>query len=70
MAGPSSRYQWIAEGSTAGLLFLLCPLVGYFLGKWVGQWLGLGMIPGFVGAALGLVAAFVNLLKLVARISR
>ena len=65
-----SRYQLIAEGSAAGLLFLLSPLAGYFLGKWVGQGLGLGMVPAYVGGALGLVAAFLNLMRLVERASR
>jgi len=65
-----SRYQLVAEGSTAGLLFLISPLAGYFLGKWMGQAIGIGMIPAYVGGALGLVAAFLNLLRLVQRVSR
>jgi positive regulator of sigma E activity len=66
----SSRYQLIAEGSAAGMLFLLSPLAGYFLGKWLGQTLGVGMVPAYVGGALGLVAAFLNLMRLVERASR
>jgi positive regulator of sigma E activity len=65
-----SRYQLIAEASTAGLLFIVSPVAGYFLGKWLGEWLGLGQIPAYAGALLGLVSAFVNLLRLVKRTSR
>jgi hypothetical protein len=63
------RYQLIAEGSAAGLLFLLSPLSGYLLGKWLGELLGWGSVLGYAGALLGLVAAFLNLFKLVARVS-
>ncbi|HYB52587.1 MAG TPA: AtpZ/AtpI family protein [Thermoanaerobaculia bacterium] len=66
----SSRASFLAEGSTAGVLFLAGPVAGYFLGKWLGQWLGLGSVPAWIGAALGLVSAFVHLLRLVSRISR
>ncbi len=65
-----ARYSLVAEGSTAGLMFLASPVAGYFLGKWLGEWAGLGRVPAYAGAVLGLVAAFRNLLRLVARISR
>ena len=70
MTAPPSRYQFIAEATTAGLLFLLTPVAGYFLGKWVGEWLGIGRVLAYLGAAVGLVSAFVNLLRLVGRTSR
>lgn len=66
----ASRYQLIAEGSAAGLLFLIAPVSGYFLGKWLGHAMGLGLTLAFAGAVLGLVAAFMNLLRLVSRASR
>ena len=66
----SSRYAMIAEGSAAGLLFLVSPVCGYFFGRAVGRWLGLGMFLAYTGAVLGMAAAFVNLLRLVARVSR
>jgi hypothetical protein len=66
----ASRYQLIAEGSAAGLLFLLAPVSGYFLGKWLGREIGLGLALAYAGAGLGLVAAFMNLLRLVSRASR
>ena len=66
MPAPSgrSRYALVAEASTAGLLFLLAPAAGYFLGKWIGA----AARPragsrSWIGAALGLVAAFVNLVR-------
>jgi hypothetical protein len=66
----SSRYQLVAEATTAGLLFLLAPGAGYLIGRWIGQALGLGPIPSWIGAVLGLVSAFVNLLRLTSRSSR
>jgi len=66
--GPgSSRYALVAEATSAGLMFLLAPVAGYFLGKWAGQWLHLGPVPSWAGAALGLVSAFVNLIRLTSR---
>lgn len=69
MAG-LSRQGLIAEATSAGLLFLLGPAAGYFLGKWLGGLLGWGRVPSWIGAALGLVAAFVHLVRLTARASR
>jgi ABC-type xylose transport system permease subunit len=67
----SSRSSFLAEGTTAGILFLACPVAGYLLGKWVGEWLGLGPVPSWVGALLGLAcASFRHLFRLVARVSR
>jgi hypothetical protein len=65
-----SRYALIAEATSAGLLFLLGPVAGWFLGKWIGSALGLGRIPAYAGVALGLVAAFVHLVRLTSRTSR
>jgi putative F0F1-ATPase subunit (Ca2+/Mg2+ transporter) len=65
----SSRYRLIAEGSSAGLLFLISPLAGYLLGKWLGGLLHAGLWPAYAGAVLGLIAAFWNLLKLVNRVT-
>jgi hypothetical protein len=69
MAG-LSRQALIAEAATAGLLFLLCPAAGYLLGKWIGTALHIGPVLSWIGAALGLVSAFVNLVRLTARASR
>jgi hypothetical protein len=65
-----SRYALVAEATSAGLLFLLGPAAGYFLGKWIGSALGVGRIPAYVGAALGLLAAFLHLIRLTSRASR
>ena len=67
---PGSRSSLLAEGSAAGLMFLAGPAAGYFLGKWLGQWAGLGLVPAWIGAALGLATAFRHLLRLVARVSK
>ena len=65
-----SRYALIAEATSAGLLFLMGPGAGYLLGKWIGEAIGIGLISAYVGAACGLAAAFVNLLRLTGRASR
>jgi hypothetical protein len=65
-----SRNALIAEASAAGLFFLIGPGVGYFIGKWIGVPLGLGKVPAWALATLGLVAAFVNLIRLTGRASR
>ena len=72
MPAPSghSRYALIAEASAAGLFFLIGPGVGYLIGKWIGAPLGLGKVPAWGLAVLGLVAAFVNLVRLTGRASR
>jgi hypothetical protein len=63
----NSRYALVAEATTAGLMFLLGPAAGYFLGKWIGGWLHLGPVLSYVGAALGLVSAFLHLIRLTSR---
>jgi hypothetical protein len=68
--GANSRYALVAEATTAGLMFVLAPAAGYFLGRWIGQGLHLGPVPSWVGAALGLVAAFLHLVRLTSRASR
>ena len=65
-----SRYALVAEATTAGLLCLLGPAAGWFLGKWIGGALGVGPVPGYLGAALGLVGAFIHLIRLTSRTSR
>jgi hypothetical protein len=67
---PGSRPSLLAEGSAAGLMFLAGPAAGYYLGKWLGDWAGFGPAPAWIGAALGLAAAFRHLLRLVARVSK
>jgi hypothetical protein len=64
-----SRYALAAEATSAGLLFLLGPAAGYVLGKWLGEAIGLGRVPAWIGAALGLVYAFLHLVRLTGRAS-
>ena len=64
------RPAFLGEALSAGLLFLCGPAAGYFLGKWLGQALNLGLVPAWIGAGLGLVSAFVNLVRLTSRASR
>lgn len=65
-----ARPAFLGEALSAGLLFLCGPAAGYFLGKWLGQALHLGLVPAWIGAALGLVSAFVHLVRLTSRASK
>ena len=65
-----SRYALVAEATSAGLLFLLGPVAGYLLGRWLGDLLHLGRVPAWAGAVLGLVFAFIHLVRLTGRVSR
>jgi hypothetical protein len=62
--GRQPRYAIVAQASAAGILFPLSIVAGYLLGKWIGSALGLGLTPAFIGAALGVVAGFWNLYRL------
>ncbi len=64
----SSRYSLVAEASAAGLFFPVAIVAGYLLGKWVGGWVGWGEAPAFVGAGLGVAAAFWNLFEFLRRL--
>jgi Putative F0F1-ATPase subunit Ca2+/Mg2+ transporter len=55
----SPRYGIAARASAAGILFPVSIVAGYLLGKWIGGLLGLS-----VGAALGALAGFWNLYRL------
>ncbi|MCA1580090.1 MAG: AtpZ/AtpI family protein [Acidobacteria bacterium] len=65
-----SRASAIGEGTSAGLLFLAGPLLGYFLGRWMGGRFGWGEAPAWIGGGLGLAAAFVNFFRLAGRLNR
>lgn len=54
----------VARASAAGVIFPLSIVAGYLLGKWLGGALGVGPWPAFAGAALGAVAGFWNLYRL------
>jgi hypothetical protein len=62
--GSNSRYGVVARSSAAGILFPTCIVAGYLLGKWLGGAIGIRTWPAFAGAALGAVAGFWNLYRL------
>lgn len=62
-----SRYTLVAEGTAAGLFFPVAIVAGYLLGHWFGGALSLGTLPELVGAALGALAAFLNLWRFLRR---
>jgi hypothetical protein len=64
MTERSPRYAVVARASAAGILFPTCIVAGYLLGKWLGGALGLATWPAFAGAALGAVAGFWNLYRI------
>ena len=65
-----SRASAVAEGTSAGLMFLAGPLAGWFLGRWVGGLTGWGSPVAWTGGALGLGAAFVNFFRLAQRLGK
>jgi len=65
-----ARPALLGEALSAGLLSLCGPAAGYLLGKWLGDALSLGRVPAWIGAALGLVSAFVHLVRLTSRVSK
>jgi hypothetical protein len=65
-----ARPALLGEALSAGLLFLCGPAAGYLLGKWLGDALSIGRVPAWIGAALGLVSAFVHLVRLTSRVSK
>jgi hypothetical protein len=60
----SPRYGIAARASAAGILFPVSIVAGYLLGKWIGRLLGLSGWTALVGAALGALAGFWNLYRL------
>ena len=62
------RATAIAEGTSAGLLFIAGPLAGWFAGGWISGLAGWGDAPRWIGGALGLAAAFVNFFRLAQRL--
>ena len=58
------RYAIVARASAAGILFPLSIVAGYLIGRWLGRALGWSEVPAFAGAALGAVAGFWNLYRL------
>jgi putative F0F1-ATPase subunit (Ca2+/Mg2+ transporter) len=64
------RYAVIAEASAAGILFPASLVAGYLLGHWIGRALGWGEVLAYVGAGLGVLAAFFNLYRILRRMDR
>jgi hypothetical protein len=52
---------------TLGILFPALLAAGYLLGKWIGRWFGLGEWTATLGAAIGVVGAFIELFRWSAR---
>jgi prepilin signal peptidase PulO-like enzyme (type II secretory pathway) len=64
MAKPRSGW---AEAVSLGVMFPAFVAGGYLLGKWVGGRFGTGEGAAIAGAALGAVAAFLQLFRWAAR---
>lgn len=68
--------KWAAAGGTladalgAGLVLPACTVAGFLGGRWLGRLFALGETGAYMGAALGVVAGFWNLMAMVRRIDR
>lgn len=62
-----SRLSLVAEASAAGLFFPVAIVAGYLAGSGIAGALGWGRGLAFAGAALGVVAAFLNLARFLRR---
>jgi len=60
------RRGW-AQAVALGIMFPALLAAGYLLGQSVGRWLGLGEWTAILGAALGVLGAFVELFRWSAR---
>lgn len=67
MADRSARNRQLVEVSVLGIMFPLCIGVGYLWGAWMDRWLGTSPWMTFIFSGLGVVAAFVNLFRVVLR---
>ena len=56
------RRGW-AQAVALGIMFPALLAAGYMLGRWIGRWLGLGEWTAILGAALGVLGAFVELFR-------
>jgi F0F1-type ATP synthase assembly protein I len=66
-ARESRRREWVrlTNLSVIGMVFPVALLLGYFAGRWVGSWFEATRVGGLIGAMVGLVAGFYNLIKMV-----
>ena len=60
----------LAEALGAGLVLPACTVAGFLGGRWLGRILSVGETAAYVGAALGVVAGFWNLMLMLRRIDR
>jgi hypothetical protein len=60
------RDGW-AQAVALGVTFPALLAAGYLLGKWVGRLLGLGEWTAILGAAVGVLGAFVELFRWAAK---
>jgi hypothetical protein len=62
--------SFVGDVLSAGLMFAAGPAAGWFLGGWAGGLVGAGRAGSWVGAALGLAAAFLGFFRLARKLSR
>ena len=71
MGSPWGRYAGAtAEAAAVGFMFPLCIVVGFLAGQWLGRILEWGEVPAYVGATVGVMAAFWNLFEYLKRLER
>jgi hypothetical protein len=57
----------LGEALGAGIVLPACTVVGYLGGRFVGRLVHSGDVAAYVGAALGVVAGFWSLLRMLGR---
>jgi hypothetical protein len=60
----------LGEALGAGIVLPACTVVGYLGGRFMGRLLHFGDVAAYVGAALGVVAGFWSLLRMLGRADR
>lgn len=65
----SRQFQNMGLAATAGTLLVSSILIGYFLGTWLDDKLRSAPVCMAIGVLLGMVAGFVELIRMIQRIS-
>ncbi len=60
----------LADALGAGLVLPACTVAGFLAGRWLGRILSVQETAAYVGAALGVVAGFWSLMRMLRRIDR
>ncbi len=64
---PSNRREWarLMNLSVIGMVFPVSMVLGYLGGRWIGGFFEATRVGGMIGALVGIVAGFYNMIKTV-----